>query len=283
MQRRLRPEQPRPRRLARLCVRVQQGKEGWLSARFTPLRSALSPATGVHSGHRRFTVRAPPPRRAPHATPPACPPRAQVYNGGKFLAVADEEGFISIMDTAGPLPRSTADDDEPKPRAQWLAHKNAVFDIAWAKVGAGRRLLPNPGRAAQAGRPPHNAANPAGGTTESAEAQRGCLLHPFRPPAVATAPCSASPRPPNYHCASPDLSRLSAFASALCLQGDSWMLAASGDQTISLWDTGLAEPLDTFRAHTGSVKSICVQPGCNDVFASGWLARWVHCGSGMCI
>jgi hypothetical protein len=58
----------------------------------------------------------------------------QVYNNCKFLAVADEEGFISILDTVAPLPRSTADDDEPKPRAQWLAHKNAVFDIAWAKV-----------------------------------------------------------------------------------------------------------------------------------------------------
>lgn len=47
------------------------------------------------------------------------------------------------------------------------------------------------------------------------------------------------------------------------------MLAASGDQTISLWDTGLAEQLGTFRSHTGSVKSICPQPGCHDVFASG--------------
>jgi WD40 repeat protein len=53
------------------------------------------------------------------------------------------------------------------------------------------------------------------------------------------------------------------------LQGDSWMLAASGDQTISLWDTGLAEPLGFFKGHTGSVKSVCPQPGCSDVFASG--------------
>ena len=47
------------------------------------------------------------------------------------------------------------------------------------------------------------------------------------------------------------------------------MLAASGDQSISLWDTGLAEQLGTFRGHTGSVKSVCSQPGCCNVFASG--------------
>ena len=69
------------------------------------------------------------------------PQLRQVYNDGKFLAVADEEGFISIVDTAAPLPRTTADDEDPKPRAQWLAHKNAVFDIAWAKVCTAQVIL----------------------------------------------------------------------------------------------------------------------------------------------
>lgn len=52
-------------------------------------------------------------------------------------------------------------------------------------------------------------------------------------------------------------------------QDDTRMLAASGDRTVSLWDTGLAAPLGTFRGHTGSVKSVCPQPVSNDVFASG--------------
>lgn len=56
------------------------------------------------------------------------------------------------------------------------------------------------------------------------------------------------------------------------------MLAASGDQTISLWDTGMAEQLGTFCGHTGSVKTLDPMPGSRHVFASGardgQLAVW---------
>ena len=63
----------------------------------------------------------------------------QVYNNSKLLAIADEEGYVSIVDTSCPLPTEMADDWGPnKPRAQWLAHKNAVFDISWCNVSPGR-------------------------------------------------------------------------------------------------------------------------------------------------
>ena len=49
------------------------------------------------------------------------------------------------------------------------------------------------------------------------------------------------------------------------------MLTASGDQTISRFDTMTADPLGSFKGHTGSVKSVCPMPGGGqgDVFASG--------------
>ena len=66
----------------------------------------------------------------------------QVDNNSKLLAIADEEGYVSIVDTSCPLPSEMADDWGPnKPRAQWLAHKNAVFDISWCNVSPGRGLL----------------------------------------------------------------------------------------------------------------------------------------------
>lgn len=47
------------------------------------------------------------------------------------------------------------------------------------------------------------------------------------------------------------------------------MLTASGDQTVSLWDTGHADLLASFRGHSGSVKTVCPMPGAHAVFASG--------------
>lgn len=50
--------------------------------------------------------------------------------------MADEEGYISVIDTSRKLPYSTAlEPGQPGPSAQWLAHRNAIFDIAWCKVG----------------------------------------------------------------------------------------------------------------------------------------------------
>ena len=47
------------------------------------------------------------------------------------------------------------------------------------------------------------------------------------------------------------------------------MLTASGDQTISLWDTGHADQVASFRGHSGSVKTVCPMPAAHAVFASG--------------
>ncbi|KAK9820123.1 hypothetical protein WJX72_006352 [[Myrmecia] bisecta] len=103
----------------------------------------------------------------------------------KLLAIADEEGNISIVDAGSPLPPSLFEENEElRPEAQWLAHRNAVFDLTWAK-------------------------------------------------------------------------------------DDKLILTASGDQSIGLWNTADATCLGSCRGHDGSVKSISVQPNCEDVFASG--------------
>ncbi len=47
---------------------------------------------------------------------------------------------MSIVDTSCELPTEMADDWGPnKPRAQWMAHRNAVFDLSWCNV-RGRRV-----------------------------------------------------------------------------------------------------------------------------------------------
>ena len=60
------------------------------------------------------------------------------FNDGKWIAVGDEEGFVSIIDGAAQLPKAfrPGNPDEPRPQAQWLAHHNAIFDLAWCQVGA---------------------------------------------------------------------------------------------------------------------------------------------------
>ena len=55
---------------------------------------------------------------------------------GKWIAVGDEEGFVSIVNGAAELPKAfrPGNPDEPRPQAQWLAHHNAIFDLAWCQV-----------------------------------------------------------------------------------------------------------------------------------------------------
>ncbi|GBF96291.1 hypothetical protein Rsub_09086 [Raphidocelis subcapitata] len=67
-----------------------------------------------------------------------CPPFAlaysQVLHSSKLLAVADEEGWVCVVDTAAQqLPSSLHMDAACAPKAQWLAHQNTIYDIAWAK------------------------------------------------------------------------------------------------------------------------------------------------------
>ena len=60
------------------------------------------------------------------------------------------------------------------------------------------------------------------------------------------------------------------------------MLTASGDQTISLWDTGHADQVASFRGHSGSVKTVCPMPAAHDVFASGACQDSRLCSSCCC-
>jgi len=50
--------------------------------------------------------------------------------GDRLLAVADEEGIVTIVDASKPLPGMEI---EPgyRPAEQWFAHDNAIFDVAW--------------------------------------------------------------------------------------------------------------------------------------------------------
>ena len=57
-------------------------------------------------------------------------------HGRRYLGIADEEGYISVVDTTAPLPEDIhlVEEGCVRPRAQWEAHKNAIFDFAWAKA-----------------------------------------------------------------------------------------------------------------------------------------------------
>ena len=57
-------------------------------------------------------------------------------HGRRYLGIADEEGYISVLDTTAPLPEDIhlVEEGCVRPRAQWEAHKNAIFDFAWAKA-----------------------------------------------------------------------------------------------------------------------------------------------------
>ncbi|BDA42072.1 probable denticleless protein homolog at N-terminal half [Coccomyxa sp. Obi] len=55
------------------------------------------------------------------------------FNQGKWIAIGDEEGNVSIVDGTAELPEAIAP-SEPgarRPTAQWVAHHNAIFDLAW--------------------------------------------------------------------------------------------------------------------------------------------------------
>lgn len=65
------------------------------------------------------------------------PPLAVSYSkkrgDGHMLAVADEEGFVSIFNTRLQLPTFMATNYETdKIRLKsWMAHTNAIFDVSW--------------------------------------------------------------------------------------------------------------------------------------------------------
>ncbi|KAJ3104892.1 hypothetical protein HDU97_008750 [Phlyctochytrium planicorne] len=60
------------------------------------------------------------------------PPFACAYNNianeGKYLAIADEEGTLGVIDTNQDNRAETAE----CPRYSWRAHQNAIFDVQWS-------------------------------------------------------------------------------------------------------------------------------------------------------
>ena len=49
--------------------------------------------------------------------------------------MGDEDGYVSVLDTARPPPAALDDAASPRrARAQWTAHRNAIFDLAWARA-----------------------------------------------------------------------------------------------------------------------------------------------------
>lgn len=52
-----------------------------------------------------------------------------------MLAVADEDGYVSCLNTEKPLPGNLdVNDAACTINAQWLAHDNAIFDLCWMQV-----------------------------------------------------------------------------------------------------------------------------------------------------
>ena len=66
---------------------------------------------------------------------------ADAENGNeRLLAVADEEGVVTIADVNQSLPRSFSEhrdrDGRFVPKQRWMAHENAVFDVQWCRGGS---------------------------------------------------------------------------------------------------------------------------------------------------
>lgn len=57
--------------------------------------------------------------------------------GGKLLAVASEEGYVSVLDVSSPASQPDhllGDNNQRLPRARWEAHQNLIHDLIWAQV-----------------------------------------------------------------------------------------------------------------------------------------------------
>jgi len=156
---------------------------------------------------------------------------AQVLEDRQLLALSDEDGWLSCVDTSSQLPTCLDDSrTDARPRCQWYAHHNAIFDIAWCKV-------------CQA-------------------------LRPFAPYTTCShrEACECAATAPLFILIADGMRHKTRLLSA---QDDTRIVTASGDMTMALWDTNTAQRLATFAGHKASVKSVSPWPACHDVLASG--------------
>jgi hypothetical protein len=185
----------------------------------------------------------------------------EVLKEGQLLAIADEDGYVSIVDTSDELPESlhVSDSAPSQVKAQWLAHNNSVFQVEWIKVHP--RLhewsvcvvlmyaLRCAGQATCMDESP---------STSCSQVQ--CLdIGTSRYLGERTLRSCFEAET----CSDPELEAVA------CLQGDSQMLTAAADFTIRQWDTLSATNVSCLCGHGGSVKCLSTHPTCPDVFASG--------------
>jgi denticleless len=75
------------------------------------------------------------PNVPPHTgvgSPPFVVRFCQETHDNKLLAVADEEGVVTVVDASRCLPGFDID-PHFRPVHQWVAHDNAIFDVAWCR------------------------------------------------------------------------------------------------------------------------------------------------------
>uniref|UniRef100_A0A7N0VME9 Denticleless protein-like protein n=1 Tax=Kalanchoe fedtschenkoi TaxID=63787 RepID=A0A7N0VME9_KALFE len=74
-------------------------------------------------------------QHAGHDTPPLALSFAKTSTNSHLLAVSDEDGFVSLLDTRIhlPHPASHHQNAEKGRISEWVAHNNSIFDVCWIK------------------------------------------------------------------------------------------------------------------------------------------------------
>ncbi|RWR94074.1 denticleless protein isoform X3 [Cinnamomum micranthum f. kanehirae] len=68
------------------------------------------------------------------STPPLSVSFCKSNRNSHFLAVSDEDGYVSFYDTRRKLPALASCGDNAEARVcDWIAHHNAIFDVCWIK------------------------------------------------------------------------------------------------------------------------------------------------------
>ena len=203
----------------------------------------------------------------PYARRPP-PSRPQSGSQRRLMAVGGEEGDVDIFSTAEfSRPHRRPDTSNVwEPIAHWPAHKNTIFDLAWAKVRKKNASIATICSATATS--PHR-------SSHAAVAQAGLHRH-------------ASPTHRVYmHCrqARARLDKPARFAPAVlaCMQGESRIYTASGNMVVGIWDTSTAQMIAFGEGHTASVRSVSALTTCEDVFATGEHGQGCAAPAGACM